>query len=223
MRVIVFDVETTGLLPKNPADEHPYITQLSYAIYNTDINEFDNTFNVYIKVPENIIISEKITELTGVTRELLNKKGVDIVYALQTFYNAYITCDEVVAHNLSFDSKMIYTETKRNFNNLGTTEESLNILEMFESSFCAFYKIEKYCTMMNSIDICSIIKTNSRGSYKKYPTLCELYLRLFESNPDNLHNSMIDVIVCLRCYLMIRHKITISDDNFKQIIDECMS
>jgi hypothetical protein len=41
--------------------------------------------------------------------------------------------------------------------------------------------------------------------YKKWPKLVELYFALFDENPDGLHNSMMDVLVCLRCYLKMRH------------------
>jgi hypothetical protein len=44
-------------------------------------------------------------------------------------------------------------------------------------------------------------KDELRGSYMKFPTLCELYMHLFHKTPENLHNSMMDVLVCLRCYL----------------------
>jgi len=30
---------------------------------------------------------------------------------------------------------------------------------------------------------------------------------LFNENPDGLHNSMMDVLVCLRCYLKMRHRL----------------
>jgi hypothetical protein len=41
--------------------------------------------------------------------------------------------------------------------------------------------------------------------YKKWPKLSQLYFALFGENPDGLHNSMMDVLVCLRCYLKMRH------------------
>jgi hypothetical protein len=43
--------------------------------------------------------------------------------------------------------------------------------------------------------------------YKKWPKLSELYFAMFHENPDGLHNSMMDVLVCLRCYLKMRHRL----------------
>ena len=42
--------------------------------------------------------------------------------------------------------------------------------------------------------------------YKKKPKLIELYKHLFNNKEvDGLHNSMMDVLVCLQCYLKMRH------------------
>jgi len=60
-----------------------------------------------------------------------------------------------------------------------------------------------YCNMKNTISLCNIIRTNSRGSYKKYPSQEELHFKLFETTPKNLHNSFNDVLVCLRSYIKL--------------------
>ena len=58
--------------------------------------------------------------------------------------------------------------------------------------------------MKNSKDICKIEKVNRFGNiYYKYPKLIELYKHYFETEPDGLHNSMIDVLVTLRCFGMM--------------------
>jgi DNA polymerase III alpha subunit (gram-positive type) len=55
--VLVFDVETTGLISKkNESDQIPYITQLSYMKYNTKKNEIIETFDTYVKIPENVVL-----------------------------------------------------------------------------------------------------------------------------------------------------------------------
>ena len=42
--------------------------------------------------------------------------------------------------------------------------------------------------------------------FVRYPKLIELHEKLFKSVPTNLHNSFIDVIVCLRCFYKMTHK-----------------
>jgi Fe-S oxidoreductase len=38
-------------------------------------------------------------------------------------------------------------------------------------------------------------------------------MKLFNSSPRNLHNSLNDVLICLRCYYMLEHKIDIMEIN----------
>ena len=40
-------------------------------------------------------------------------------------------------------------------------------------------------------------------TYVKKPTLEELHLHLFKRSPKGLHDSMVDVRVCFRCFLKI--------------------
>ena len=47
-------------------------------------------------------------------------------------------------------------------------------------------------------------KKNPENQYKKFPRLDELYFTLFGTVPENLHNSIIDTLVCLRCFLKIK-------------------
>ena len=65
--------------------------------------------------------------------------------------------------------------------------------------------------MANGKDLCNIVlpsKTEGRPPYKKSPKLIELYKHLFDNKEVNgLHNSMTDVLVCLQCYLKMKHDI----------------
>ena len=45
---------------------------------------------------------------------------------------------------------------------------------------------------------------NFKGEeYFKSPKLSELYSFIFKEEPRNLHNSFVDILLCLRCYFMI--------------------
>ena len=64
-----------------------------------------------------------------------------------------------------------------------------------------------YCTMQESVDFCDIKAFDRQGNeYVKYPKLVELFEKLFHSTPKNLHNSLNDVLVCLRCFYMLKYK-----------------
>ena len=49
------------------------------------------------------------------------------------------------------------------------------------------------------------------GVIIKYPKLMELHKHLFNTIPDGLHNSMVDVLVCLRCYGKIKHNVDFNE------------
>ena len=91
--ILVFDVETTGLVPKmDPVtkrmpdiSEYPYITQISWVLYNLKTNMFEDVKNHYIRLPEGVRVSPLITELTGITQEMCDG-GVGISGVLASFY-----------------------------------------------------------------------------------------------------------------------------------------
>ena len=63
-----------------------------------------------------------------------------------------------------------------------------------------------YCTMKESIALCAIETKDKFGrNYNKFPKLIELYQKLFQISPNNLHNSLNDVIVCLRCFMKLKY------------------
>ena len=66
--------------------------------------------------------------------------------------------------------------------------------------------------MKNTTQFCEIValsKTNK--TYIKQPKLIELYSKLFlnEPVPKQLHNSLVDILCTLRCYLQYVYKVDI--------------
>ena len=62
-----------------------------------------------------------------------------------------------------------------------------------------------FCTMKKTVDFCAIEKINKYGDkYFKWPTLGELYKKLFNEQPKGCHNAMADVLICLRCYMKFK-------------------
>lgn len=76
-----------------------------------------------------------------------------------------------------------------------------------------------YCTLQESIKFCNIQSINKFGKpYLKYPKLIELHQKLFDSSPNNLHNSFNDILVTLRCYMKLNHDLDLLENcySFKQ-------
>jgi DNA polymerase III epsilon subunit-like protein len=196
MKILVFDTETTGLLPKDisiyQTNIMPHIVQFSFILYNTTSNKIEMEHDYIIKIPSEISISKESSKIHGITKQKTNKQGYYIKDVLELFVLALNNCDFAVAHNLSFDKKMIMIEAIRCKIKLDFYRNGLNY----------------YCTMKNSIDLCKIDVVNQDGNhYYKFPTLSELHNHLFKVEPNNIHNSFIDILICLRCfYAMIFEK-----------------
>lgn len=204
MKVLVFDTETTGLpTGRNPSildtPQWPYIVQLSYIIYDISKNLIIETFDNVINLKDDVEITEDSTKIHGITKEICKSIGVPIKPALEKFNAAIQTVDKVIGHNLSFDKRVIMVECIRN-----NVQQHFNFRQ---------YKIPDYCTMMNSIDICKIEMTNASGKkYFKYPKLSELHDNLFGEIPNGLHNSFVDILICLRCYVKLTNDYDINSE-----------
>ena len=58
--------------------------------------------------------------------------------------------------------------------------------------------------MKNGTKICNIITHSKKAPYEpylKYPTQTELHQKLFNTTPKGTHNSWIDIMISLRCYI----------------------
>ena len=199
MRVLVFDTETTGLPEARntsiyETSKWPHIVQLGYLIYDTEEKEVCVDIDTYINIPDSVTISEESAKIHHITRQMCNHSGMQIQEALLKFKFLMNTCDCVIAHNLSFDKRMLIVEGIRN-----------NIRMDFKTA--------EYCTMKKSTDICKIEKLNKTGqTYYKYPTLSELHKHLFNKEPKNTHNAFADILICLKCYCKI-----LFDDDIEEI------
>ena len=214
-RFLVFDVESTGLLPNNrrnstnavPITEYPYILQLSFAIYDLSQKQIIRKYDAYIDIPDDVVISDLVTNITGITKEKCKNEGKPIVEVLEQFYEAYMFCEGLVAHNMDFDEKMISVELERN--RPAIMEKAPYCFMTFNPMYEKVHGIDRYCTMRKGTDMCNILvesKMPGRPPSKKWPKLSELYAKLFDGGTvEGLHNSMIDVLTCLRCYLKMRH------------------
>ena len=93
MKEIVLDTETTGLPPRmigvtNRSNMHlwPHIIQLSYIIFDTELNEVEYVINEHINPDDSVKITEESTKVHGITKELLKKEGIPILDALTELY-----------------------------------------------------------------------------------------------------------------------------------------
>jgi len=214
---MIFDVETTGLLPRDrtgiPLTELPHILQISFVIFDTQYWRVVKSVDFHINVPSTVEISPLITELTGITREKCDS-GTTILNALLEFQKEYMLCNMIVAHNIQFDREMIRVEMERNREQILTFDTNM----IFNAEYEKSVNKEIYCTMQMGRNVCKIESLTKTGkTYFKSPKLIELYEHLFGMSPKDLHNSLVDTYVCLRCFVKMRFKFDLSLDMFPDI------
>lgn len=102
----VLDIETTSLDTFSGE-----IVEIS-AIKVRDRKEVDS-FSKLIKTKNEI--GYFTTRLTGITNEMVEKQGSELVDVLQEFKN-FLDNDIIVGHNVNFDINFIYDNMKENLN-----------------------------------------------------------------------------------------------------------
>lgn len=229
MLVLVFDTETTGLPPKQkeisyePAilEKWPHVVQLSYLLYDTQNNALVKVRDFILRLPENTVISQESIALHGITYEISKTHGIEMDVFIKEMLIDFLKADLIVAHNLEFDLNLLKVECMRKI--IAVESEHINsgigVKQIVTRSKQRKYETEHnwyrflnllkiktnfYCTMQESVELCNIKKTNSLGEYLKFPKLSELHETLFKSSPKNLHNSLNDILICLRCFYKLR-------------------
>jgi DNA polymerase III epsilon subunit-like protein len=224
MKVLIFDTETTGLpqskiISQDTLDKWPHIVQFSYLVFDASLNTIIETKDYIIQIPQEIEISEGSIALHGITNEISKKDGVSIEVALQEFFISLKNVDLLVGHNISFDINMIYIELLRIIY-FKEYHQNLITSYKYDLHFLTNFK-NIYCTMQESIELCNIKAISKLGKeYMKFPKLSELHERLFKTNPKNLHNSLVDILITLRCFMKLTSEIDLLLDckNYETII-----
>ncbi len=108
--IAIFDTETTGLNP----EERDHIIEFAGMLWSISedysLNKLDE-IQIYIKPP--FPVSEKITELTGISNVFLADKPseIEVVDKIRTFLKQ---ADFVAGHNVNFDIRFVNSTMLRN-------------------------------------------------------------------------------------------------------------
>ena len=106
-------------------------------------------------------------------------EGTDLEVVLKEFLRDCKRANYLVGHNVLFDKRVVGAEMLR----LGM-KDTISA----KSSFC---------TMTESVLYCDILGRNNKH---KYPTLMELYIKLFGVGFKNAHDSSADVAATEKCF-----------------------
>lgn len=185
MKYLFFDTETTGLptnwkAPVTNLANWPRLVQLAYVLY--DDGGVKMKEDNYIIKPEGFTIPAQSATIHGITQERALQEGLPLFPVLNGFAELIQASDLLIAHNISFDEKIIGAEFLRN--------------DMTDHT----RKIRKLCTMLSTVDFCSI-----RGPYGyKWPTLQELHKKLFGKGFEDAHNAHVDVSAMVKCFFELK-------------------
>lgn len=184
---LFFDTETTGLpkswrAPVTDLNNWPRMIQLAYLLADADGNTLAAADHI-IK-PVGFTIPEDAARIHGITTERALREGVDLLAVLNEFQAALARAEYLVAHNISFDEKIMGAEFLRN--GMPNTLPSK----------------KQICTMNSSTDFCAI-----PGPYgNKWPKLAELHKKLFQADFEGAHNAAADIAATAKCFWELKRK-----------------
>jgi DNA polymerase III epsilon subunit-like protein len=186
MRLLGLDTETTGLFNFKLPVEESTLEYFPYVVQFSwimlDTTTYKTTeYDYYIHCP--IQVPPESTNCHGITTRMAKVRGHSFAKTFAIFQECMKQCDLIVGHNLHYDITVLKAECLRN--------QIPFVLEK-----------PTYCTMKSTTKLCGL---------GKYPRLGFLHQFLFQEEAANLHSSMIDVLVCVRCYMKLMHSIDLCE------------
>lgn len=158
---IVFDIETTGL-------DSSYDEVIEIGAIKVKNNKIVSKFNSLVK-PKNEI-DEYITELTGITNEMV-KDAPTIEEILPDFMN-YIGNDILIGHNVNFDINFIYDNLYRNKFDVLTND--------FIDTMRISRKLLPGLSHHRLIDLAKYFKIDSTNNHRSLKD-CEITMNVYEN------------------------------------------
>ncbi len=182
---LFFDTETTGLprnwkAPVTDLNNWPRMIQIAWILCDERGNRIDA--KDYIIKPVGFVIPKEASKIHRITTERAITEGVQLEIVLNKFNSLVDQAEFIVAHNISFDEKIVGAEYIRN-----------NIESDFQQK-------KKLCTMKASTNYCKI-----PGLYGyKWPKLSELHQKLFGVDFEEAHDASADINATERCFWEMR-------------------
>lgn len=178
MNYLFFDTETTGFPLNDVAPRaigQARIIQLAAVLLDNNLKE-RACFSTLIK-PEGWEVQPGAQSVHGISTEDCEDYGIPIDDALRVFQRMEAQAGVRIAHNISFDNRMLGLELYK-----GT------------SSF-------DFCTMQVMTNKCQI--ESKRGGFK-WPKLKEAFKYCFGTELENAHDALADVRACIKIFQWLK-------------------
>lgn len=160
------------------------MVQLAW-ILTDDQGNAQETYSAIIR-PDGFIIPRSASDIHRVTQARALAEGQPLAEVLTNFAAALAKADQLVAHNMAFDEKILGCEFFRT------------------SGKDPLLGIRKACTMKDDAIIAwAAIPPKRYGTYK-WPTLEQLHRKLFNTGIPAAHDALVDVEATVRCWVGLK-------------------
>jgi DNA polymerase III subunit epsilon len=178
---LFLDTETTGLPLDRTAsltkvDNWPRLVQLAWLFIDREGK--NPSKGDYIIKPDGFLIPVESSIVHGITTEIAKTSGNNLRDVLTEFNDIINKSEYIIGHNIEFDQKIVAAEYFR-------LKMKNNILLK-----------RKLCTMKSATHLCGI---HGNIGYK-WPTLSELYFKLFNTEFKESHKASFDLTATTRCF-----------------------
>lgn len=189
---LFFDTETTGTprnykAPVTDSSNWPRLVQLAWIMADKNGNVVKKK-SVIIK-PDGFSIPSDASAIHGITTERALREGKPLKEVLDEFTTDLSFASQIVGHNIDFDQHIVGAELYR--------------LHMEHSAL--MYK-SSTCTMKSSTNYCAIPNPYSHYGGYKWPSLSELYRKLFGRSFDDAHDALADITATKDCYYELKRR-----------------
>jgi len=189
---LFFDTETNGL-PRymdaaiQNSKYWPRLIQLAWILTNKEGDIIKSSS--FIIRPDDYTIIVDSEKIHGITMLRAWMEGVVRKEVLQEFLNDLKQASYIVCHNTDFDQRIVSAELYR---------EKMDYKELMNKS--------SFCTMKSSTDFCAIPNPNTYYGGYKWPSLQELYRKLFNRSFEDAHDALADITATKECYFELKRR-----------------
>lgn len=195
---LIFDTETTGKprnynAPITDFDNWPRMVQIAWQLHDYDGNLVEA--QSFIIRPDGFDIPYNTEKIHGISTQMATTYGEPLREVLDVFSATVQRSTHVAGHNIGFDLNIAGAEFLRcGLENVLARPTTVD-------------------TMQPSTEYCAL--PGGRGGGYKYPSLGELYNKLFNTSFGEAHNAVADVMATARCFLELIRLGVINEKHLK--------
>ncbi len=193
---LFYDTETTGLPDfgsPSEAEHQPHIVQLAASLVDTETRQIIERISVIVR-PDGWDIPVEASNVHGITTEIAMRKGMGELDALNLFLDMAKQTPCRVAHNISFDERILRIAICRH-----QSKESADTFRDVGQLECT----AKLATPVLRLPPTAKMIRAGRNHFKT-PNLTEAYERLTGSKMTGAHDAQADVRACIAIYFAIQ-------------------